>query len=73
MQSAGAKLTLKMTKKLPQGGIANQEAAFTGTRPEYAMTFELKDMADLQIPSFNAPQSAKLANGTSRLRICPRH
>ncbi|KPI44398.1 PAB1-binding protein 1 [Cyphellophora attinorum] len=68
LQGAVTKITLKMTKKLPQtsqGTVANHEAAFTGSSPDYAMTFEMRDMADLQIRSFTAPQAAKAANGTS--------
>lgn len=66
---SGSKMSLQMTKKVitnpitQPNGISSWEAAFTGSSPEFAMTFELKDMADLTIPEFSLPDVAKQTNG----------
>jgi hypothetical protein len=64
------KFCLKMTKKLPTGttqsnGAANREAALTGMSPDHAVTFDLRDVAELQIPAFSMPESTRMANGQS--------
>ena len=51
LPAAGAKITLKMTKKLSgdapsSNSIARREAALVGSSPDHAMTFEVKDLAD---------------------------
>ena len=66
--SASAKITLKMTKKLAgdgpsSNGIASREAALVGSSPDHAMTFDVKELADIQIPDFSIPQPTKLSNG----------
>lgn len=68
LPAASAKITLKMTKKLAgdapsSNGIASREAALIGSSPDHAMTFEVKDLADIQIPEFSIPQPTKMANG----------
>lgn len=66
---AGSKISLKMTKKVinnpitQPNGISSWEAAFTGSSPDFAMTFDLKDMADLTIPEFSLPEAARQTNG----------
>lgn len=69
---AGSKISLKMTKKVinnpitqPNGSNSSSswEAAFTGSSPDFAMTFDLKDMADLTIPEFSLPETARQTNG----------
>lgn len=63
-------MTLKMTKKLSStssAGGSDRQAALVGSEPDHTMTFDLKDMADLQIPSFAAPQTSKAVNGMSQL------
>jgi hypothetical protein len=64
------KFSLKMTKKLPIGttqsnGAANREAALIGMSPDHAVTFDLRDIAELQIPAFSMPESSRMANGKS--------
>ena len=67
--SSSSKLTLKMTKKVinnpitQNNGFSSWGAAFTGASPEYAMTFDFKDMADLTIPEFSLPEPTKQTNG----------
>ncbi|KAI9870199.1 MAG: hypothetical protein M1823_008817, partial [Watsoniomyces obsoletus] len=33
--------------------------------PEHAVTFDVRDITDLQIPSFSMPESTKMANGSA--------
>ena len=60
---------MKMVKKLHSAnvgqvnGSANREAALVGSSPEYAMNFDLKDMADLTIAEFSLPEKSRLPNG----------
>jgi hypothetical protein len=68
--AGSTKFSLKMTKKLPAGtsqsnGIASREAALTGMSPDHAVTFDLRDVAQLQIPAFSMPDSSRMANGKS--------
>ncbi|KIX95372.1 uncharacterized protein Z520_08889 [Fonsecaea multimorphosa CBS 102226] len=65
------KITLKMVRKLQPAtsgqanGVASREAALVGSSPEYAMNFDLKDMADMSIADFSLPETSKLTNGSS--------
>ena len=65
------RITLKMTKRLQQvdigstNGTAAREAALTGTSPEHAVTFDVRDITDLQIPAFSMAEPTKVANGKS--------
>jgi hypothetical protein len=57
-----------MTKKLDpeistSNGVAAREAAFIGTSPDYAITFDIKDLADFELPTFTVPEASRLANG----------
>lgn len=67
---AASKITLKMTKKVinnpitQPNGISSWEAAFVGSSPDYAMTFDLQDMADMTIPEFSLPETSRQINGT---------
>ena len=68
--SPGAfKVALKMTKKVPNtpitqpNGITSWEAAFAGSSPDHAMTFDLKDMADMTIPEYSLPEVSRQTNG----------
>jgi hypothetical protein len=71
--TAGSKITLKMVKKSPltnasqSNGAVTREAALNGSSPDYAMTFDLKDVADLTIAEFTLPDAPKLSNGTLAL------
>lgn len=64
------KITLKMTKKViaspitQHNGISSTEAAFAGASPDHAMSFDLKDMADMTIPEFSLPEPSRQTNGT---------
>ena len=64
-----ARISLKMTKKSLQtdtaqsNGTTAREAALVGTSPEHAVTFDVRDIADCQIPAFSMPESTKMANG----------
>ena len=74
-----AKITLKMTKKVPNtpitqpNGVNSWEAAFTGSSPDYAMTFDLKDMADMTIPEYSLPEPTRQTNGMARTRCLGSH
>lgn len=66
-----------MTKRLSQQdlGTANgagiREAAFIGSSPEYTATFEVRDIAGVQVPEFSVPEPAKMSNGMSaKLQKC---
>ncbi|KIX08091.1 uncharacterized protein Z518_02746 [Rhinocladiella mackenziei CBS 650.93] len=65
-----SKITMKMVRKIQPAavgqvnGAAPREAALTGSSPEYAMNFDVKDMADMIISEFSLPENSKLANGT---------
>ncbi len=65
-----SRVTLKMVRKLQPAaagqinGAAPREAALVGSSPEYAMNFDLSDMADMAITEFSPPEISKLANGT---------
>ena len=58
-----------MTKKVitnpitQPNGISPWEAAFAGPSPDHAMTFDLKDMADMTIPEFSLPETSRQTNG----------
>ncbi|KAK5937942.1 poly(A)-binding protein binding protein [Knufia obscura] len=66
-----SKIALKMTKKVPHtpitqpNGISSWEAAFAGSSPDHAMTFDLKDMADMTIPEYSLPELSRQTNGAS--------
>ena len=69
LAAGSTRISLKMTKKLQQtdGGNANgtvaREAALTGTSPEHTVTFDVREITDLQIPAFRMADSTKVANG----------
>lgn len=58
-----------MTKKVQTApithpnGVGSWEAAFAGSSPDHAMSFELKDMADMTIPEFSLPEASRQTNG----------
>ena len=60
-----------MTRRLSSGndgrvnGVADQVSPFTGAGPDFAMTFEGKDIAEVSLPSFNLPEAPKTQNGES--------
>lgn len=45
-------------------GNASREAALVGSSPDYALNFDLKDIADLTIAELTLPDAPKLSNGT---------
>lgn len=63
------RVVLKMTKLVPSqpitqpNGNSSQEAAFTGSGDDYAMTFDLTQMADMTFPEYSIPEPARQANG----------
>lgn len=73
-----SKIALKMTKKVPHtpitqpNGISSWEAAFAGSSPDHAMTFDLKDMADMTIPEYSLPELSRQTNGMA-LSLFLRH
>lgn len=70
LNGPSCKVTLKMVKKTQSAqvnGTTSREAAFVGTSPEHAMSFDLKDVADFQVSDFILTESSKLANGWSCL------
>ena len=64
-----AKITLMMTKKVSQpdnnaaNGAVTREAALVGTSPEHAMTFDLRDVVEIDFADLNLVETAKMANG----------
>lgn len=60
-----------MTKKvqtapiIQPNGVGSWEAAFAGSSPDHAVTFELKDMVDMTIPEFSLPEVSRQVNGES--------
>jgi hypothetical protein len=73
LPAANSKMTIKMAKKLAHttsNGVVNQDPGYTGPRPDHSMTFDVKDIADLEIPNFSAPETAKSANGESDPPLC---
>ncbi|RMD40908.1 hypothetical protein DV735_g4250, partial [Chaetothyriales sp. CBS 134920] len=66
-----AKITLKMTKKLPSSpgtsanGLGSREAALVGSSPEYAMTWDVRDLVEIDLEDLSLVETAKLANGSS--------
>ena len=66
VNNAPFKLSLKMVRKLQPAqvnGSGPREAALVGASPEHVMNFDWKDVADLSIPEFAAPEASKTANG----------
>ena len=60
-----------MTTKLQAGdapaaanGLLAREAALVGSSPEYSMSFDMRDVTDIYIPEFSAPETTKQTNGT---------
>lgn len=68
-----AQITLKMTKKVSvaaitqPNGTGSWEAVFAGVSPDHAVSFDLKDIADLTIPELNLPETSRQPNGKSCL------
>lgn len=62
-------ITMKMTKKILTGndtrvnGVAAQSSNFTGSGPDFAMSFEGKEIAEVSLPSLNIPDTPKPQNG----------
>ena len=60
---------MKMTKKILTGndtrvnGVAVQSSAFIGSGPDFAMSFEGTDIAEVSLPSLNIPDTPKPQNG----------
>jgi hypothetical protein len=75
LTSANSRIALKMVRKVHPvtggniNGVAPREAALVGLSPEYAMNFDLRDLADMTIAEFTLPEAGKLSNGTYR-RYC---
>ena len=66
---AATKIALQMTKKVlnapitQPNGISSPEAAFAGSSPDHAISFDLKDMADMTIPEYSLPETSRQTNG----------
>ncbi|RMZ84391.1 hypothetical protein DV738_g630, partial [Chaetothyriales sp. CBS 135597] len=66
-----AKITLKMTKKLPSSsgtsanGLGSREAALVGSSPEYAMTWDVRDLVEIDLDDLSLVETVKQANGSS--------
>ena len=64
------KITLKMTKKVQQpdnsaaNGVVSREAALVGASPEYTMTFDMRDVAQIDFLDLSLVETAKMANGS---------
>lgn len=46
-------------------GFTSREAALTGSSPDHAINFDLRDVVDISIPEFNLPEPVKMTNGIS--------
>ncbi|RMZ86764.1 hypothetical protein DV736_g6008, partial [Chaetothyriales sp. CBS 134916] len=68
---SNAKITLKMTKKLASSpgttanGLVSREAALVGSSPEYAMTWDVRDLVEIDFDDLSLVETAKMANGSS--------
>jgi Ataxin 2 SM domain len=69
LESGDTNITTKMTKRISVNndvrvnGITDHSSAFTGSGPDFAMTFEGKDIAEVSLPSLNIPEASKPQNG----------
>jgi Ataxin 2 SM domain len=69
LESGDTNITLKMTKRISSAndarvnGVIDQSSAFTGSGPDFSMTFEGKDIAEVSLPSLNIPEPSKSQNG----------
>lgn len=65
LEGGEANITTKMTRRIPSGndarvnGVTDQSSAFTGADPDFAMTFEGKNIAEVSLPSFGLPEASK--------------
>ena len=46
-------------------GATDHESTFVGSGPDHAMTFEIRDVADISIPEVSIPEASRTPNGTS--------
>jgi hypothetical protein len=67
--STETNITLSMTKKIHSAGeaqtngITDHESVLTGSGPDFAMIFNLRDVADVDIPELSIPTAGKSQNG----------
>jgi hypothetical protein len=67
--AGNTKISTKMTKKVQHpesstvNGAVSREAALVGTSPEYAMTFDMRDVIDVILFDLSLAETAKMANG----------
>lgn len=81
LESAGtSSITTKMTRRAssPNGSktdvSSDQSCAFAGSGPDFAMTFDRNDIAELSLPSYDVPEASKPANSKSdRNSFCHCH
>jgi Ataxin 2 SM domain len=73
LESSETSITTKMTRRISSSnetranGVTDQSSAFTGSGPDFAMTFEGKDVAEISLPSLNIPEASKPVNGWSKI------
>jgi Ataxin 2 SM domain len=69
LESTETSITTKMTKRTSStndtraNGVTGQSSAFTGTGPDFAVTFEGKDIAEVFLPSLTIPEVPKAQTG----------
>lgn len=69
LEPGDTSITTKMTKKISSGndtrvnGVALQNSAFIGSGPDFAMSFEGAEIAEVSLPSLNIPEAPKPQNG----------
>lgn len=76
LENGDSKITLKMTKRTTStdtraNGDTSLSSAFTGTGPDFSMSFAGKEVAEISLPSLNLPEPAKAQNGTFGLPAYP--
>ncbi|ERF76098.1 hypothetical protein EPUS_01431 [Endocarpon pusillum Z07020] len=69
LEPSDTSITMKMTKKILTGndtrvnGVAAQSSTFIGSGPDFAMSIEGKEIAEVSLPSLNIPDTPKPQNG----------
>ena len=60
--------TLKMVQQQMQADVASNgdsaSQSFVGSAPDHAMTFDIRDLADLVIPSLTLAEAKPVQNGS---------
>lgn len=73
VETTESSLITKMTKRLSEPEIDPRhdqrhslEAIYVGPSPDYTMTFNVKDIADVSVPNLSIPEPARLSASKSQ-------